>query len=69
MASSLELGIHLENFPTCRELVIPPNTVRYKVKIRLFDLKNRLLELIVRILKHQGGALRVNFMSNIDNFK
>ncbi|XP_025097802.1 vacuolar protein sorting-associated protein 13D-like isoform X4 [Pomacea canaliculata] len=59
LASSLELGIHLENFPTCRELVIPPNTVRYKVKIRLFDLKNRLLELIVRILKHQGGALRL----------
>ncbi|XP_076466689.1 LOW QUALITY PROTEIN: intermembrane lipid transfer protein VPS13D-like [Babylonia areolata] len=57
--SNLELGIHLENFSQCRELVVPPNTARYKVKLRVYDSKNRLLELIVRICTHRGGALRL----------
>ncbi|KAL8611447.1 hypothetical protein ACOMHN_014502 [Nucella lapillus] len=57
--NNLELGIHLENFSHCRELVIPPNTARYKVKLRVYDSRNRLLELVVRICTHRGGALRL----------
>ena len=60
LSTNLELGIHLENFSRCRELVVPPNTTRYKVKVRVYDSKNRLLELLVRICTHRGGALRVS---------
>ena len=60
LSTNLELGIHLENFCRCRELVVPPSTTRYKVKLRVYDSKNRLLELIVRIYTHRGGALRVS---------
>ncbi|KAK7503179.1 hypothetical protein BaRGS_00005444, partial [Batillaria attramentaria] len=58
LTSNLDLGIHLENFSLCRELMVPPNTHRYKVKLRVFDSNDRLLELIVRICTHRGGALR-----------
>ena len=58
--SSFDLGIHLENFPKCRELHIPRGTVNYKVKLRLYDNKERLLELNVRILARYGAALRVS---------
>ena len=63
--SSLELGIHLENFPKCRELHIPAGTENYKVKLRLYDNKERLLELNVRILARYGAALRVSMQASI----
>ena len=56
---SIELGVNLENFPRCRELHIPPGTTNYKVKLRLFDTQERLLELNVKILAKYGKALKV----------
>jgi vacuolar protein sorting-associated protein 13D len=59
LSSQLELGISLENFQVCRELVIPSGTRSYKVKLRLYDSAKRLLELYVRILCKLGGSLKV----------
>ncbi|KAK3583966.1 hypothetical protein CHS0354_033760 [Potamilus streckersoni] len=53
------LGICLENFPHCRELMIPAGTTKYRVKLRLYDLKNRLLELTVHILARPDGPVRL----------
>jgi len=55
----LLLGVHLENLPQCKELIIPPSTTKYKVKLRVYDDKNRLLELILRIKASKGGSLKV----------
>ena len=60
LSQPLELGVLLENFPTCKELVIPPGTQDYRVKIRLYDTSNRLLELWVQIKAGLGGSLRVS---------
>ncbi len=57
---TLELGVFLENFPQCKELVIPPGTMDYRVKLRLYDTKNRLLELFVHIKAGIGGSLKVS---------
>ena len=59
---SIELGIHLENFSHCRELHIPAGTINYKVKLRLYDTLDRLLELNVRILAKYGAALKVRLV-------
>lgn len=59
MNQALELGVNLENFTTCRELVIPPDTVDYKVKLRIYDANNRLLELNVHIVADLGGSLKL----------
>ncbi|KAL3882451.1 hypothetical protein ACJMK2_028789, partial [Sinanodonta woodiana] len=53
------LGVNLENFPHCRELMIPAGTTKYRVKLRLYDLKNRLLELMVHILARPNGPVRL----------
>ena len=60
LSQALVLGVLLENFPRCMELVIPPGTVDYQVKIRLFDINDRLLNLNVRIKARCGGSLRVS---------
>lgn len=60
----LELGLNLENFPTCKELVVPPVTTGpqyHKVKIRLYDTKGRLLELLIKIISRKGGSVSVSF--------
>ena len=58
LSQFLELGLQLENYPTCKELSIPPGTTDYKVKIRLYDGINRPLELVVQIKARKGGSLR-----------
>ena len=63
LSQPLELGILLENFTNCKELVIPPGTQDYRVKIRLYDTANRLLELWVQIKAGLGGSLRVSIVS------
>ncbi len=50
----------LENYPHCKELIIPPGTQDYRVKIRLYDTAQRLLELWVQIKAGLGGSLRVS---------
>lgn len=55
----MEFGVQLENFPMCREIIIPPGTEDYKVKLRLYDNKNSLLELWVHIKAGIGGSVLV----------
>ncbi|KAK3098591.1 hypothetical protein FSP39_021054 [Pinctada imbricata] len=61
--SDLELGVNLENFLSCRELLIPPDTIFYKVKLRLFDQKQRLLELVVKIISRMGGSVNLYILA------
>ena len=59
ITQALELGVELENFPSCKELVIPAGTKDYKVKLRLYDTAERLLELAVHIKAGTGDSLKV----------
>ncbi|XP_064629557.1 intermembrane lipid transfer protein VPS13D-like isoform X2 [Lineus longissimus] len=59
LTQQMELGIKLENFEKCRELVIPPGTTNYLVKLRVYDNNDRLLNLQVRIMAKHGGSLRL----------
>lgn len=61
LSQTLELGILVENFPTCKELVIPPGTQDYQVRLQLYDTKDRLQELKVHIKAGIGGSLKVFF--------
>ncbi|KAI8500255.1 Vacuolar protein sorting-associated protein 13D [Branchiostoma belcheri] len=59
---TLELGVLLESFPECRELVIPlsgMSTIDHKVKLRLYDTKNRPLHLYVKLKASPGGTLGI----------
>ncbi|XP_078616141.1 intermembrane lipid transfer protein VPS13D-like isoform X3 [Branchiostoma floridae x Branchiostoma japonicum] len=59
---TLELGVLLESFTECRELVIPlagMSTIDHKVKLRLHDTRNRPLHLYVRLKANPGGTLRI----------
>ena len=60
----MELGLNLENFPDCKELLIPSVTTGpqyHKVKMRLYDTKKRLLELLIKIIFRKGGSVKVSF--------
>ncbi len=59
LSQPMELAMFMENFPRCKELVIPPGTVDYKVKLKLYDTQDRLLELFVWIKAETGGSLKV----------
>lgn len=52
-------GILLENFPVCKELLIPPGTQNYVVRMRLYDTNKRLLCLTIRIILRAQGALKI----------
>lgn len=52
-------GVLLENFPVCKELLIPPGTQNYVVRMRLYDLNKHLLCLTIRIILRAQGALKV----------
>ncbi|GAB1600262.1 intermembrane lipid transfer protein VPS13D [Argonauta hians] len=60
MSQHLELGIQLENFRDCHELMIPPGTINYKARFELYDSDNRMLALIVQIIARKGGALKLH---------
>jgi len=55
----LFLGVLLENFPICKELLIPPGTQNYVVRMRLYDANKRLLCLTIRIILRAQGALKI----------
>uniref|UniRef100_A0A4W3GI10 Vacuolar protein sorting 13 homolog D n=1 Tax=Callorhinchus milii TaxID=7868 RepID=A0A4W3GI10_CALMI len=58
-SQNIELGITLENFPTCKELLIPAGTANYYVRMRLYDTKKRLLNLSIRIVCRAEGSLKM----------
>ncbi|KAH3833861.1 hypothetical protein DPMN_107177, partial [Dreissena polymorpha] len=59
MNVKLLFGVHLENFPQCKELEIPPADRSYRATLRLYDCDNRLLELNICVLCHVGGSLKL----------
>lgn len=69
MSRHLELGIQLENFRECHELMIPPGTTNYKAIFELYDSEKRMLALTVRIIARKGGALKVSISLFFLNFK
>uniref|UniRef100_A0A3P9N194 Vacuolar protein sorting 13 homolog D n=1 Tax=Poecilia reticulata TaxID=8081 RepID=A0A3P9N194_POERE len=58
-SQNIELGVHLENFPECKELVIPPGTQNYMVGMRLYDTNKQQLSLTIRIVLRAKGALKI----------
>ncbi|XP_041275721.1 vacuolar protein sorting-associated protein 13D isoform X1 [Onychostruthus taczanowskii] len=58
-AQNIELGVLLENFPICKELLIPPGTQNYVVRMRLYDANKRLLNLTIRIVCRAEGSLKI----------
>lgn len=53
------LGVSLENFPLCKELLIPPGTQNYMVRMRLYDINRRQLNLTIRIACRAEGSLKI----------
>lgn len=49
----------MENFPVCKELLIPPGTQNYVVRMRLYDTNKHLLCLTIRIILRAQGALKI----------
>ncbi|XP_062282582.1 intermembrane lipid transfer protein VPS13D isoform X1 [Scomber scombrus] len=58
-SQNMELGVLLENFAMCKELLIPPGTQNYVVRMRLYDTNKRLLCLTIRIILRAQGALKI----------
>ncbi|XP_027026540.2 vacuolar protein sorting-associated protein 13D isoform X1 [Tachysurus fulvidraco] len=58
-SQNIELGVLLENFPVCKELLIPSGTQNYVVRMRLYDANKRLLCLTIRIILRAEGALKI----------
>uniref|UniRef100_A0A3Q0RXJ4 Vacuolar protein sorting 13 homolog D n=1 Tax=Amphilophus citrinellus TaxID=61819 RepID=A0A3Q0RXJ4_AMPCI len=58
-SQNMELGVLLESFPVCKELLIPPGTQNYVVRMRLYDTNKRLLCLTIRIILRAQGALKI----------
>ncbi|XP_060794237.1 intermembrane lipid transfer protein VPS13D isoform X2 [Neoarius graeffei] len=58
-SQNIELGVLLENFPVCKELLIPSGTQNYVVRMRLYDTCKRLLGLTIRIILRAEGALKI----------
>ncbi|CAM9137825.1 unnamed protein product [Lampetra planeri] len=58
-SQNTELGVLLENFAVCKELLIPPGTQNYVVRMRLYDTNRRLLCLTIRIVLRAQGALKI----------
>ncbi|XP_041656068.1 vacuolar protein sorting-associated protein 13D isoform X2 [Cheilinus undulatus] len=58
-SQNMELGVLLENFPVCKELLIPPGTQNYVVRMRVYDTNKHLLCLTIRIILRAQGALKI----------
>ncbi|KAM6982880.1 intermembrane lipid transfer protein VPS13D isoform 1-T1 [Tautogolabrus adspersus] len=58
-SQNMELGVLLESFPVCKELLIPPGTQNYVVRMRLYDTNKHLLCLTIRIILRAQGALKI----------
>ena len=60
LKKDLELGVTLDNFPQCTEVIIPPATPDYDTLLALQDYSRRPLHLLVQIKEGIGGSLKVN---------
>ncbi|XP_043916363.1 vacuolar protein sorting-associated protein 13D [Protopterus annectens] len=58
-SQNIELGVTIENFPSCKELLIPPGTQNYVVQMRLYDTSKRQLNLKIRIICRAEGSLKI----------
>ncbi|CAN2388149.1 Vacuolar protein sorting 13 homolog D (S. cerevisiae) [Pristimantis euphronides] len=58
-AQNFEFGIAVENFQHCKELLIPPGTQNYMVRMRLYDSNKRQLNLTIRIMCRAEGSLKI----------
>ncbi|XP_077106391.1 intermembrane lipid transfer protein VPS13D isoform X2 [Ranitomeya variabilis] len=58
-SQNFELGIAVENFQHCKELLIPPGTQNYIVRMRLYDANKRQLNLTIRIMCRAEGSLKI----------
>uniref|UniRef100_A0A6I8NRD1 Vacuolar protein sorting 13 homolog D n=1 Tax=Ornithorhynchus anatinus TaxID=9258 RepID=A0A6I8NRD1_ORNAN len=58
-SQNIELGVSLENFPFCKELLIPPGTQNYIVRMRLYDVNRRQFNLTIRIICRAEGSLKI----------
>ena len=56
----MTLGIHVENFDKCKELLIPPDSNRNHVKLRLLDREGRKLNLLININSMKSGSVNVS---------
>jgi hypothetical protein len=65
LTQNFELSISLDNMTTSKDLVVPPGTLDYRVKLLLFDNQDRPLELTVRIKAGIGGSLKVSFLLEV----
>ncbi|XP_059165407.1 intermembrane lipid transfer protein VPS13D-like [Physella acuta] len=54
---NFHLGIHLENFPDCKELTFSPNMSHKKLLLRIYDNNKRMLKLVVRVNIVKGGSV------------
>lgn len=52
-------GVCLENFPRCKELLIPPGTQNYIVRMRLYDVNKRQMNITIRIVCRAEGSLKI----------
>lgn len=52
-------GVSLENFPQCKELLIPPGTQNYIVRMRMYDVNKRQMNLTIRIVCRAEGSLKI----------
>ncbi|XP_066494000.1 intermembrane lipid transfer protein VPS13D [Tiliqua scincoides] len=58
-SQNIELGVSLENFPHCKELLIPPGTQNYIVRMRMYDVNKRQMNLTIRIVCRAEGSLKI----------
>ncbi|XP_069096842.1 intermembrane lipid transfer protein VPS13D isoform X1 [Pleurodeles waltl] len=56
---NIELGVSLENFQDCKELLIPPGTQNYMVRMRVYDVNQRQLNLTIRIVCRAEWSLKI----------
>ncbi|XP_069467009.1 intermembrane lipid transfer protein VPS13D [Ambystoma mexicanum] len=56
---NIELGVSVENFQDCKELLIPPGTQNYMVRMRVYDVNKRQLNLTIRIVCRAEGSLKI----------
>lgn len=57
--SSIELSLHLENYPGCGGITVPSFTNNFTARLRVHDHTNRRLYLQAAILAQPGSGLRV----------
>lgn len=63
VSEKMEFGVRLDRFPTCMELTIPPHVTDSSVQLRVFDERDRQLDLPVLVRIGRGGARSVTVLA------